>query len=314
MSKQRQFYDFCFTINNYTQHDERYLSNAYKDGVASYVIYGKEIGEQGTNHLQGFIQFNRATSLSMAKHYLPRAHLEPRKGTVKEAIIYCRKEGDVIEYGESTRQGYRSDLTEVTNLISKGFSIEHVAKRCNVQYVKYHKGIEKLRNMYIQDRTECANVEVFYGESGCGKTRRAINKFIGKDFYKWDPQCGQWFDGYTGQKYVIFDEFRGQLPFGMLLSLLDRYTCNVQYKGGMIKFVATHIIITSPTHPQDWYNLDDKEGKYNQLMRRITAIYNLSEQDEDPRDETCIPDHFKDLEYWQETEYDKSPRDIFSLN
>lgn len=273
MSNKKQFYDFVFTINNYTTHDERYISNSYKDGVSSYYIYGKEIGDQGTPHLQGFIQFTKATSLGMAKHYLPRAHLEPRKGSVKEAIQYCQKEGDFVEIGEPTRQGYRSDLTEVTNLISKGYSIEQVAKRCNVQYVKYHKGIEKLRNFYIEDRYDIPEVEVVWGASGTGKTQYAMHMCLGKEFYKWDPQCGQWFDGYTGQKYVIFDEFRGQLPFGMLLSLLDRYTCNVQYKGGMIKFVATHIIITSPTHPKDWYDLEDKEGKYDQLMRRITKIH-----------------------------------------
>lgn len=276
----KQFYDFCFTINNFTVQDKQYISNAYKDCVASYYIYGHEIGENGTPHLQGFIQFTKPTTLTKAKLYLPRAHLEPRKGSVKEAIEYCKKDGDFFFQGLHTRQGERSDLTESTNMIVQGMSIADVVKRCPVQYVKYYKGLERLMNFYIPDRTEPPIVNVYFGDTGCGKTRRAVQEFAGHDYYKWDPQCGQWFDGYIGQKYVIFDEFRGQLPFGMMLSLLDRYTCKVQYKGGMIKFVATHIIITSPLHFSEWYHLSDTDGKYFQLDRRITSCINLSPEED----------------------------------
>lgn len=272
----KQFHDVCFTINNPTTHDKYYISNAYKDGIISYVIYGNEIGEQGTQHLQGFCQFTRPTTMFKAKLYLPRAHIEERKGTVKEAIEYCKKENDFFFLGESTRQGHRTDLTEVTNLISKGYTIKQVALRCPTQYIRYNKGIEKLRNFYIGERHEPPIVNVFYGPSGSGKTRAAVSSFITQEYYKWDPQNGSWFDGYDGHTNVIFDEFRGQLPFGMMLSLLDRYTAHVQYKGGMANFIATHIVITSPVHPSEWYHLEDKEGKYTQLMRRITNITELT--------------------------------------
>jgi len=61
------------------------------------------------------------------------------------------------------------------------------------------------------------------------------------------------------------------MPFGMMLALLDRYQCKVQYKGGMAQFRATKIILTSPKHPQDWYQ-DDGHDKVDQLIRRITRI------------------------------------------
>ena len=54
----------------------------------------------------------------------------------------------------------------------------------------------------------------------------------------------------------------------MLLSLLDRYDCPVEYKGGTSEFCATRIILTSPKHPQDWYCRDE----CSELMRRISNI------------------------------------------
>jgi hypothetical protein len=58
----------------------------------------------------------------------------------------------------------------------------------------------------------------------------------------------------------------------MLLSLLDRYCCKVQYKGGAIEFAAMQIAITSPIHPKDWYWSLQEGDKYDQLARRISEM------------------------------------------
>ena len=81
-------------------------------------------------------------------------------------------------------------------------------------------------------------------------------------------------DGYAGEKSVLFEDFRGQLPFGMLLSLLDRYDCKVQHKGGMCELAATHIVMTSPLHPQEWYKVDDlaKHNKIEQLLALLLSV------------------------------------------
>ncbi len=142
-----------------------------------------------------------------------------------------------------------------------------------------HKGLIALQSILIQPRNEVPTVTVLYGGTGAGKSREA-REIVGEDKYVWHPQQNQWFDGYAGEKDVIFEEFRGQLPFGMLLSLLDRYDCKIQYKGGMCEFAATNIVVTSPLHPREWYKSDDlaTHDKIEQLLRRITTIVDMDEK------------------------------------
>ncbi len=100
---------WVFTLNNYLQEELDALSTA-KD--SQYVLYGKEVGDEGTRHLQGFIVLKTKKRLGGVKSILPRAHWEKMKGTLKSNIEYCSKDGDITEHGEKPKLGRRSDLTE----------------------------------------------------------------------------------------------------------------------------------------------------------------------------------------------------------
>lgn len=107
---------WCFTLNNYTNAEHLHLAGAIGDerlGI-EYLIYGKETGESGTPHLQGFVIFKAAVRLSTAKSRLAlgRAHLEVARGSPQQASEYCKKDGDYEEYGElpEVTQGRRTDL------------------------------------------------------------------------------------------------------------------------------------------------------------------------------------------------------------
>jgi len=64
-----------------------------------YVIFGSERGASNTPHYQGFLVFPNGKSLSAAKKVLPTAHWEIKRGTFKQAIDYCKKEGQWVEFG-----------------------------------------------------------------------------------------------------------------------------------------------------------------------------------------------------------------------
>ena len=81
---------YCFTLNNYTDDEEQQLQQLGRQ--VQYLVYGRERGgEANTPHLQGYIHFNSPTSFNRAKELLPRAHVERRRGTIDQAIEYCKK-------------------------------------------------------------------------------------------------------------------------------------------------------------------------------------------------------------------------------
>lgn len=89
---------FCFTLNNYQELHYALFSNGAIEGI-KYFIVGKEVGEQGTPHLQGYVEFpnNDKLRISAAKSRLERIglpntiHIEPAKGTAQQNITYCSK-------------------------------------------------------------------------------------------------------------------------------------------------------------------------------------------------------------------------------
>ena len=117
-------------------------------------------------------------------------------------------------------------------------------------------------------------MRVFWGASGTGKSRRAVEE-AGDDVY-FKPR-GKWWDGYQQQQSVILDDFYGWLPFDDLLRLLDRYPLRVEYKGGFHEFNSKTIFITSNVHPLDWYKGDWYQAEQKQaLTRRINCIIHFN--------------------------------------
>lgn len=264
--------NFCATINNYNDTDLQNIEDLKP--FLDYGIVGREVSETETPHLQCYFELHKQKRFSAVSKILPRAHIEPRKGTSQQASDYCRKyDSSPDVYGELSTPGARSDLDSLASRIQAGATRTELAADCPTSVLKYSRGIEALMSYSSvpRDRSTPKTVRVFYGfDTGAGKTRTAFD-LMGDTAYIWGPEQDKWFCGYDNHKHVILDEFRGQLPYGFLLRLLDRYPMRVQVKGGSREFVADEIIITSPKHPTAWYS-DLPDDRINQLLRRITEI------------------------------------------
>lgn len=109
MSKDR-LKNFCFTLNNYTEEDIRYLETFY-NGYCVYLIYGKEIGTVGgTAHLQGYAQLKKQTRFNTIKKLLNKYHIEDAMGTPEQNKVYCSKDGNFIEFGELRTNGSNKSI------------------------------------------------------------------------------------------------------------------------------------------------------------------------------------------------------------
>lgn len=83
---------WCFTLNNYTEEELGTLISDIEQVDGRYII-GEEVGEQGTAHLQGFIEWKNARAFGAMKKLLPKAHWEKAKGSLEQNKKYCEKDG-----------------------------------------------------------------------------------------------------------------------------------------------------------------------------------------------------------------------------
>jgi len=86
---------WCFTLNNYTEEELSTVTKISENKKFDFFIFGKEVGESGTPHLQGYLEAKNAIRFKTLKNDLsPRVHLEVAKGTRKDNIKYCSKDSD----------------------------------------------------------------------------------------------------------------------------------------------------------------------------------------------------------------------------
>lgn len=294
-----RFRHFVFTLNNYTDAEVDHLCDV--DPRVKYIVIGREVGDGGTPHLQGYVELKSQQRLTAVKDMVgQRTHIEARRGSSKQAAGYCKKGTDssqdyteffprteanpgtwdyVLESGEISEPGKRTDLTPVVELLGQGESILTVAREHPEIFVRYNKGLRDLRSLFLSPRNLTVNpqVVVLWGETGTGKSRDAILRYWpDEDHYVFRPSNGNWWDGYDGQKKVILEEFRGSMPWADLLGLLDRNEYRAPVKGGFVQVQAERFVITSPCPPDTWYRSDDRYDKFSQLTRRITEVHHYS--------------------------------------
>lgn len=258
--------NWVFTWNNFTADHQEILKEA-----GSFVVYQHEVGKEGTDHLQGYIELQKKARLSAMKKLLPTAHWESRKGTADQAYDYCTKEDTRVagpwEFGERKQQGARSDLIKAKKVLDDGGTVLDIADTDFAAYCKYHKSFDRYKREICPKRNWEMEVLVYWGAPGTGKTRKAFEENPSAYF---KPQ-GEWWDGYTGQDVIILDDFYGTLPWGFLLKLLDRYPLLLPFKGGFHQMASKKIIITSNVDIDEWYDFINKPAmKVEALARRIT--------------------------------------------
>lgn len=263
---------WIFRHSNYTSADEKF----FKDLEKTYMCYGKEIGEQGTPHLQGTITFTRAYRLPQLVKMSKDTHWEVSKTT--DSQNYCMKDKDYI-IQDNRKQGCRSDLTQAIEIAREG-GIKAVAKNCPAEYVKFRQGLESLIQLEQKERNFKPKVIWIYGSTGLGKTKTIHDVFgySSNDIWISPKNLNTWF-AYENQPVTVLDEFRDDVcPFHELLKILDRYPLIVKVNYGHRIFNSRFIFITSPFHPTKIYDTHEQD---DQLLRRIDKIFNLKVGDKE---------------------------------
>lgn len=252
--------------------DENWNPEKISTEALSYFIGQQEICPMTKKlHWQIYLELSNGKDIKwMKKHIHATGHFEPRKGSQTDAIKYCsktdtRKEGcKPIEIGKPHQQGKRSDLDKVGQMINEGKTLKDIAIEHPGTYIKFHKGLEKLKSIISPRRSWKTELIIYWGKSGTGKSRKAWEEY--PNAYSKDGS--KWWDGYNDQDVVIIDDFEGEIPYREMLKITDRYPYRVQTKGGYSELLVKKIIITSNKHPSEWFQRES----ITEFERRIDTI------------------------------------------
>jgi len=286
-------HDWCFTINNPRRRDyKRVQSWQY-----NYLVYQLELGEQGTPHIQGFVQFTTKQRLKALKKVHRTAHWEPRRGSAYQAAHYCKKPeiGCDCHHCLAAADVQRPQLIFESGTISApaGEKLNSVAMTIKkrglcaaieaypTHYMGMTRGMQALATFYSPRRSWRPVVTVLYGQPGSGKTRYAMlgpSPYVQADY----PSKGSqfFFGDYRPDHHetLVFDDFYGQMPYTTWLRVCDRYPMEVHTKGAFHQLLVHNIVFTSNRGPREWYpKIFADLDRWQAFDRRIDNIIVFTE-------------------------------------
>lgn len=272
---------------------ENYLK-IMKEKNIRYIAYGLEYTQKGIAHHQAFLYFHNERSYSqknlgqMGKWWGKKhCFIENMKGNFGENETYCSKEEIYTKLGDEPKQGFRGDLKETIRCLTKGEITPMDILMENPQtFNLYKKSFSIARNLFMmsQFRTKMTQGYWFYGGTDVGKSHSIFKNYNPVDYYLKDIRV-KWWDNYQQNKIVCLNEFRGEIKYGEILDLVDKWPKNVPIRNEpSIPFTSEIVCITSPYHPEEvpkWkHQLDDTES-IKQLLRRFKVIHLQEKSDAD---------------------------------
>lgn len=283
---------WCFTINNPSAAD---IVACQKNTKAQYVVYGEEVGENGTLHLQGFLYYKNPRPLSAVKKRLPRAHLEGSKAKdPAQAINYCKKgQQSHAEWeaqgvlGPTFGQGAKVHEAGVPPKSPKAGGVMEKERWAQIKKNAMEGKLEDIDpKVYVQHYRTLKQISVdhatrppdldqtsgiwLYGPSGCGKTTLARTGH-GDNYFLKAPT--KWWDSYDPNLHplVILDDLDPyHKSLGYYVKMWADRWCFVAERKGSASFIRPKtFIITSQYLPESIW--DDRQT-VDAVRRRCRII------------------------------------------
>jgi len=267
----------CFTMPQFDDETGVLYVPQFNPELMDYLVYGEETGEGGYKHWQGYVEMKcHIRDYKKIQQLLGGpAHLAQRRGSKKQAIAYCKKEGRVQEYGICVEQGKRTDLESARLKMVEGISQRELADQDFPSWCRNYRAFAQYAAMLKPERRD-PFIRVIYGPPGSRKTTYVLNETDGKYDAYWKSPHHLWWDGYSGQKVVVIDEFRSQIPIAELLNMVSPGPHQLNLKGSTVWCKANLFIIVSNYPPEEWYMDADTVTK-QALFRRIKEVLKVED-------------------------------------
>lgn len=269
-------YNFCFTYNNY---DDEGI-HRIKSVKSKYIVFGKEIGESGTPHLQGFVSFKDARSEKSVRKDFPGCHITVANGTPGTNRDYCckgsqpkaewddkgklgpnyGKDADIYEEGtvplsnkEAQETRWRDAIAAVSEERFDDVPDDLLGRLRDIDYA-----VSRMcKKRKVEELEEMPVCKWYWGPTGTGKSHRVGVEAPGA--YRKDVNTRQW-DDYNGENAIYFEDVDESFAVfgGDLKRIADKYPFTIKqiYKSTE-KIRPTAIYVTSNMPPSDiWKNVN----------------------------------------------------------
>jgi hypothetical protein len=239
---------------------------------------GREVGSSGTPHIQGYVEFKQqhrhnkvVKMLGGHAWFFPR--LAPKS---VDAANYCKEDGAYVERGRISMPGAASVIQDLCEQIEDGVTPDDLVVENPGAMHQYGRIVDRRYGIFLRRkwRTWMTQGIWYCGPTGTGKSHVAYEGFDPVTHYVFRNDHG-WWDGYNGQKIVIFNDFRGsEIAYNILLQLVDKFPMYVSCRNKEpVPFLAETVIITSPYSPEELYGgKADHVDSLEQLIRRFTVV------------------------------------------
>lgn len=310
MPRQPRNRAFCFTLNNPTPEEVSSLKAIQLDEKLSYLIFGKEVSDSGTPHLQGFIRFKNPIRALSAKEWIsPRAHIEIANGSATQNKIYCSKglishadwtasgvdhpdygkDADVYELGECPK-GSAGGGAATKAIWQDAYDHARLGNLDEIDptiVIKHYGNLVRIASAHQRypESLQTLDFHWWYGPTGTGKSRTARLE----NPAPYLKRINKWWDGFKDQDCVLIEEWSPSVVPALQEALkqwCDHHPFSAEIKGSSICIRPRKIIITSN------YTLEEcfpQEQVLQPLRRRLQVRrFDYNEEYPDPNPPTPI--------------------------
>jgi len=256
--------------------------------------WGYCVSAKGLPHIHMVLEDTKAMRFTaIKKSYAVGMHMEPTKGRRDQVESYVLKKPPYDEKGETVlfsishgeingAQGSRSDLAVIDDLIDNGFKPSEIFAM-DMAYRRYDKLIiSAYMDKMASETPVIRTVRVHYivGASGSGKSyfyKVLADQHGERSIYHVADYHTGYLDNYECEPILFLDEFKGEMSYGNLLTLLDVYKARFHCRYANRYGLWSDVYIASIFSPEDLYAAMvpvDRQNKdpYAQLLRRLTDI------------------------------------------
>lgn len=277
--------DFCFTWNNYDLDSIELLRSL----ECRYIVFGVEKAPTtGTPHLQGYVSFENAKTLSAVIKILKGAHVEIRRRSALEASTYCKKDGEFEERGvlpmsphdkgqaskeqwETVLELARADKLEeipAQYLIPHYNTLNQIAMACRFDCTRFivDHPLRPWQRQLVDELSGQPNDRtiIWYVDEDGGAGKTYLSKYLQQEHgahYFRAAKSADMAHYLNVAPIYIFDLPRAveeHPPYPFLEALKDGLVFSSKYQSHMKKVPLAHLVVFANWHPETRFLSKDR--------------------------------------------------------